>query len=217
MTDQSAREDEVLAGIVAAAKTQGFSLMSQDELATFMAQASAASAAREEADRAEGKTFLDEERDRVTIDGWYAAARKVATPEALSGFVVSLTNDYHHDYGTICHALAAAAVAAASCVNRSPVGGITGFQAGAVMWQFIEEWMQEPGPKRLVKYADLLYPQYVADLAKPSISADTRDWLRDEAQKKLASTQREHVHADVWEHWQRLALGVLPEPFVVRS
>ena len=36
------------------------------------------------------------------------------------------------DYGTVCHAIALSAVA------RTAQGGITGFQAGAVMWEFIK-------------------------------------------------------------------------------
>lgn len=45
-----------------------------------------------------------------------------------------------HDYGTICVAIGAIAAAAARAADRSPNGGITGFQAGAVFWEFTRAW-----------------------------------------------------------------------------
>ena len=87
-----------------------------------------------------------------------ARAQTVAT---LPEFVRKLTEDYSHDYGTICHAIAAAALAAAHAVDHSPAGGITGFQSGCIMWEFIQEWQHLRGkPLRLTNYEDMLFPQY---------------------------------------------------------
>jgi len=58
---------------------------------------------------------------------WYEEARKM-TVEQLPMFLKKLVEDYQHDYGTICHAVAAGALSAAHAVNHSPTGGITGFQ-----------------------------------------------------------------------------------------
>lgn len=58
-------------------------------------------------------------------------------------FPKKLTEDYGHDYGTIGHAVAASAIGAATAVDHSPTGGITGFQAGAIMWEFIQHWTHE--------------------------------------------------------------------------
>ena len=62
---------------------------------------------------------------------WMKRARDMTMAD-LPEFLRELTEDYDHDYGTICHAIAAAAVAAAWSVERTPQGGITGFQAGAI-------------------------------------------------------------------------------------
>lgn len=70
---------------------------------------------------------------------WYKEAKK-QTVETLPEFVRHLTEDYSHDYGTICHAVAAAGIAAMYAVDNSPTGGITGFQAGCIMWKVIREW-----------------------------------------------------------------------------
>ena len=44
-------------------------------------------------------------------DGWYKEAKK-QTVETLPEFVRHLTEDYSHDYGTICYAVEAGAIGA---------------------------------------------------------------------------------------------------------
>lgn len=63
---------------------------------------------------------------------WYEEAKK-QTLNTLPAFVSNLVENYSHDYGTICHAITAAALGAANAVEESPEGGITGFQANCIM------------------------------------------------------------------------------------
>ena len=78
------------------------------------------------------------EKDDVHKE-WYKEAGKVRTPEDLVTFIEHLLHDYNHDYGTICHAVAAAGVAACWTVDRDPrQGGITGFQASMITWLLIQ-------------------------------------------------------------------------------
>jgi len=136
---------------------------------------------------------------------WYAEAREM-TLEKLPEFLRKLTEDYGHDYGTICHACAAAAVGAAWAVERSPEGGITGFQAGAIFWEFWKHWLHEDGPARILKYSEALYPQYESLFT--TISPDSLAWLKEQATKKLADGEKA---ADaVLEHWRFLANGGVP-------
>lgn len=58
-------------------------------------------------------------------NGWYEEAKQHTT-KTLPVFIQHLTEDYRHDYGTICHAVAAAALAAAHAVDHAPCGGVTG-------------------------------------------------------------------------------------------
>lgn len=140
---------------------------------------------------------------------WYEEAKKV-TPETIGEFVRHLTEDYAHDYGTICHACAAAAVAACHAVDHSPQGGITGFQAGAIMWEFIEAWnATENGPKRLVCYQNMLYPQY-EDKFQKMITPSTWKYLQEEAQKKIHEASASPVHEDVLAHWKSITAGKIP-------
>jgi hypothetical protein len=116
---------------------------------------------------------------------WYPATRDL-TLETLPGFLRSLAEDYEHDYGTIAVAIAAAALAAARAMDKTEQGGITGFQAGAVFWEFTRDWAYFPeGPKRMQIISDMLYPQNEDKFAS-TIDEDDWEWLRDEAAKNLA-------------------------------
>lgn len=114
---------------------------------------------------------------------WYEKLDDI-TMDNLQEFINHLVNDYTHDYGTICHAITAAGMAAMKAVNRSPEGGITGFQAGAIMWEFISRWMHIKGPAKLVEYEQMLFPQYKEKFQKV-ISKDTWQWLQEKARSLL--------------------------------
>lgn len=139
------------------------------------------------------------------------------TVETLPAFMdVALNRP--HDYGTICVAIGACAVAAAKAADRSEHGGITGFQAWAVFWEFVRGWaVFSEGPKRMIQYENLLYPQNETDFT--TISSDTWEWVKTEAAKKIAEigTKSEHGYTysaapQVLEHWQNIVESDTP-PF----
>ena len=72
--------------------------------------------------------------DMYLQDEWYKRGKSMK-PEDFPEFFRELTEDYEHDYGTVCHAMAAIGLAAMRAFDRSEGarGGITGFQAGCVM------------------------------------------------------------------------------------
>jgi hypothetical protein len=142
---------------------------------------------------------------------WYQDA-KTQTVDTLPEFVRHLTDDYEHDYGTICHAITAAALAAAHAVDHSSSGGITGFQAGAIMWEFIQEWQDLwDQPLRLVHYEHMLYPQYDRDFAQ-LITPSTWRWLQEQATKHLRESGGS---VSVRQHWESIVAGVVPFGFFV--
>jgi len=113
-------------------------------------------------------TLKEDSTEFQTLNNeWKEQAHK-QTLETLPKFLEHLANDYQHDYGTICHASAAAAIAGASAINNSAQGGITRFQAGAVMWSFIKEWefRSNRTSLRLIDYDNMLYPQYAHQFEK---------------------------------------------------
>jgi hypothetical protein len=155
------------------------------------------------------------EKDRVQ-DEWYKEAKTI-TEETLPAFIHKLINDYVHDYGTICHAVAAAAIAGAYAIEHSPTGGITGFQSGAVMWEFVQEWLYERGkPLALVRYENMLYPQYDFKFEKV-IDEDTWTWLQEQAKKELDNASIADVAPSVISHWKNIVAGKVPFGYKVKK
>ena len=151
---------------------------------------------------------LNEERDREVIEDWYTRAGEMA-PDGLAEFLRHLQEDFEHDYGTICHAITAGALATASAMDRGPCGGITGFQAGFVGSGFLQRWDHIDGPWRIVRYGDMLYPQH-SDRFAMTVSRDTADWLRAEARKNLDGSAGSPAASRVAAHWRMIADGILP-------
>lgn len=156
------------------------------------------------------------------------------TVESLPEFINHLMNDYEHDYGTIVHAIAACAIAAAWAADRTENGGITGFQASFVMWDFIRQW-SKPNNKcglKLVDYDDFLFPQYDYKYEK-TLSKDNWEAIQKEAERMLEeidANQKEaeeragevdvrhpHPHPDVVKHWQAIVAGNVPFGYRIRE
>lgn len=138
---------------------------------------------------------------------WYREARDM-TLDKLPEFLDKLANGYQHDYGTICHAIAAGAVGAAWAVEHGPQGGITGFQAGAIMWEFIQHWNYELKGEcglRLQDMDDLLYPQM--EYKFRSISSNVWKAVQKKAAELLAGSNGVD---SVREHWQSIVDGKIP-------
>ena len=147
---------------------------------------------------------------------WYIEARE-QTLETLPAFLTKLLEEFQHDYGTICHAIAASAIASAWAMNKTEQGGITGFQAGGVMWEFIKNWGYggEPKPLALLDYSNMLYPQYEYHFQR-KISGDTWKWLQKKAEDML-SDDGAMMHPNVIKHLQTIVDGVVPFGYEVES
>lgn len=162
------------------------------------------------------QTMQQIKEEQGVHEDWYKEARK-QTLETLPGFLKKLTEDYGHDYGTICHAIAAGAIGAAWAVERCPQGGITGFQASAVMWEFIQKWESIEGPLRLIRYELMLYPQYEEQFANKTIQKSTWEYLQKIAGEKLDNPDNGNAHGDVKKHWRSILNGQVPFGYEVAN
>jgi len=151
------------------------------------------------------------EEDKVHED-WYEEAKPL-TLETLPEFLRKLSEDYEHDYGTICHALAAGAIGTMWALNKTEQGGITGFQASCIMWSFIAKWMHYEEPLRLVKFGEMLYPQYDHHF-DPTITESTWKWLQEQAKKNL---EKGGGSDNVKKHWQSIVDGRVPFGYRVKD
>lgn len=139
---------------------------------------------------------------------WFEEAKKIETVEDLAKFVNHMLNDYNHDYGTCCYAVAACAVAGAWL--GASVQWITGFQAGLVMFEFIRHWTKEANKcgLKLVDYDEFLFPQYEEKFDK-TISKETWENIQKAARNNLEK-EDDFVHPRVRAHWKKIVDGIVP-------
>ncbi len=139
--------------------------------------------------------------------------KNIKTFEELTAFLKNVEENYGYGYGEAPRAMAQAALAVAWYLSSK--FGITGFQAGFVMWDFITGWNRtgnECGLK-LVDYDEMLYPQYDYKFEK-TISSYAWNNLQKVAKKRLDEADN-YVHPRVLEHWQSIADGKVPFGYVV--
>lgn len=149
---------------------------------------------------------------------WFEQARKQKL-ETLPEFMNHILNDYYHDYGTICHAISACALAAAWAANSSDQGGITGFQSGAIMWDFVRQWtyINNKTSLRIIDYDKMLYPQYESFFKDRTICQSTWEALQNEAKRRLDEIDKGLTSDRVIEHWNNIVNGVVPFGFKIKK
>ena len=132
----------------------------------------------------------------------------------LVAFLQRVKDTCNTGYGTAPRAIAQAALATAWYLSSE--FGITGFQAGFTMWDFIRDWSypnNECGMK-IISYDDMLYPQCEYRYQK-TITRDVFDALQQAAKKNLEST--EYAHPDVINHWKSIAEGNVPFGYIIQD
>lgn len=162
----------------------------------------------------QGPNVMSKEEFKAIMDGFFEGIDTIK-PADLPAFVEQVMNtvaeisekDMGLGYSAAPVAVAACAVGAAWAANsHERAGGITGFQANFVMWEFIRRWMHKKAPMKLVDYELMLFPQY-EDRFQPMIDESTWEWLRTEAKRRLNS---EDGHPNVRAHWTSIAEGRVP-------
>jgi len=147
---------------------------------------------------------------------WFIDIDKM-TMEELPEFLRHLTEDYTHDYGTICHALTAGAVATMWAMNKTGQGEITGFQAGAIMWEFIKRWNYTDNKSglKITDYDKMLYPQYEGHFTDKTITSNMWKIIQKEALEKYNTV--DGAHPDVRKHWKSIIDGKVPFGYTVKD
>lgn len=144
----------------------------------------------------------------------YKRAETVRNQKDLSALIREITS-YNHHYGTIIYGCMGAMKAAFNVVNRSPQGGISGWQAGYLGWECVMEFMSIKPPCRLQDFNNLLYPQY-ADSFEKTISMATWKDLQAKAAKNLEN-ERKYASPNVMAHWKNIVAGEIPFGFQIKN
>ena len=135
--------------------------------------------------------------------------------EDLTKFLKDVETNYNCGYGEAPRAMAQACLAVGYYLSDK--FGITGFQAGFVMWDFICDWRYRHNKCGLiiVDYDDMLYPQYDYRFEK-TISRYTWEALQKQALENLEKDS-EYAHPNVIEHWQSIVDGIVPFDYKVKD
>lgn len=138
--------------------------------------------------------------------------KQIKTFEDLTSFIKDVEEHYNCGYGAAPRAIAQAALAVAWYLSSK--FGITGFQAGVTMWDFITGWncLNNKCGLKLVDYDNMLYPQYYHKFNK-TISSDTWEALQKQAKENLVSS--EYASQSVRTHWKNITDGVVPFGYTV--
>ena len=141
--------------------------------------------------------------------------KNIKSFDDLVEFIKDVDEHYNIGYGDAPRAIAQAALATAWYLSGR--FGITGFQAGATMWDFIQDWgsiAELTNCAKLVDYDNLLYPQYEYKFDK-SIDSETWENIQKAAKKLLSD--RDYAHPNVIKHWQSIVDGKVPFGFHVKG
>lgn len=152
---------------------------------------------------------FEEVKDEFQMRDYLREKRKeIKTFDDLIEFLRYVKDNCNYDYGVAPRSMSQAALATAWFLSSE--FGITGFQAGFVMWDFIRDWLYSSNEcgLRIVNYDDMLYPQ-CADRFHKTISKGCWDSIQKAAKKNLEE-RHEHVHPDVKAHWQSIVDGTVP-------
>lgn len=141
--------------------------------------------------------------------------KNIKSFEDLTAFLKEVEVNCNCGYGEAPRAMAQACLAVAYYLSDK--FGITGFQAGFVMWDFIRDWNYRHNKcgLRLVDYDNMLYPKY-DDRFEKAIDRDTWKALQKQALENLEKDS-EYIHPDVIEHWQSIVDGVVPFGYKVKD
>jgi hypothetical protein len=146
----------------------------------------------------------------------YKRCDAIKTPADLKTYVEWLV-EQPHTYSSIGIACTGAALAAIRTVDHSDCGGITGFQAGWIAWEFTMRFLHIDGPMRRVEFRHMLYPQYEADFDKTISPAVWKD-LQEQARAHLAEVEAGGFGAEeVVAHWKSIVGGTVPFGYRVKK
>ena len=140
--------------------------------------------------------------------------KNIKSLDDLMNYIQNIRDNYDIGYDTAPRAIAQAALA--TSYYLADMFGITGFQAGFVMWDFIKDWSFR-GNKcglKIVNYDYMLYPQYNYKFQK-TIKKDTFEALQKAAENNLKKHQLSS--SAVIKHWKSIVDGNVPFGYTIED
>lgn len=139
----------------------------------------------------------------------------IKTIDDLVEFLKYVKDNCNCGYGETPRAIAQAAVATA----RYFAGefGITGYQAGFVMFDFLRDWefRHNKCGLKIIDFDDMLYPQYEHRYDK-TIPDWSWEAMQKAAKEELETDHPGSIHPAVKAHWQSIVDGKVPFGYTVK-
>lgn len=142
--------------------------------------------------------------------------KNIKSFDDLVEFLKDVDEHYNIGYGGAPRAIAQAALATAWYLSGR--FGITGFQSGATLWDFIEDWSsvgKQTQCAKIIDYDNMLYPQY-EDKFDKSITPEVWESIQEAAKSNLEKDAK-YAHPDVVKHWQSIVDGYVPFGFYIKD
>ena len=151
-----------------------------------------------------------EARDYILQKG-----KDVKKIEELADLIKEVETKFNYDYGVAPRCIGAVSAVVANYLSYKM--GITSFQAGCAMWDFIQSYIYTSNKcgLKLVDYDNMLYPQCDYKFEK-TISKETWELLQKQAKENLEKDSDFAVKAVV-EHWKSIVNGNAPFGYVVEE
>lgn len=142
----------------------------------------------------------------------YILGKKINSTDDIKALADEITEKFNYDYGVAPRCVGAFLTV---CANYfCSVMGMTGFQAGFVMWDFILgfNYPHNKCGMRILDFDKLLYPQYLHMFKE--VPEDTWKLVVEEAKKEL-DQKDQLVSCTVVQHWKDIANGKIPDGIVI--
>lgn len=133
----------------------------------------------------------------------------IKTFDELVSYLQYVKDNCNTCYGEAPRAISQAALAVSWYLASE--FGITGWQAGFVMWDYVRGWRFNDNKcgLRLIDYDEMLYPQHEYKFEK-IIPLNIFEDLKIAAKEKIEEERPYAVHPDVLAHWKSIAEGNIP-------
>lgn len=140
--------------------------------------------------------------------------KNIESIEELTELIKEVETDFNNGYGIAPRAIGSVCAVVGNYLSYKM--GITGFQAGCAMFDFITGYLITDNKcgLRLIDFDEMLYPQYEYKFDK-KLKKSTWELMQKRAKELLE--EKGFVHPDVKNHWESIAQGKIPFGYSLES
>lgn len=141
--------------------------------------------------------------------------KNIESIEELTELIKEVESDFNNGYGIVPRAIGSVCAVVGNYLSYKM--GITGFQAGCAMFDFITGYLitNNKCGLKLIDFDEMLYPQYEYKFDK-KLKKSTWELMQKRA-KELLEEEKDFLHPAVKDHWESIAQGKIPFGYSLES